>query len=207
MNGHARGGFGLGLIAISFGIWGIGDIFRGFGQSTVAKVGGTEIRIDQFRQIYQDRLQAISRQVGRPVTSEQARAGTTNSWATIAATRAKWNAFFEEMTAPVNDWLCTNCGAEPGKRILDLACGTGHPALSAARRLRPDGQVVGIDIAPEMVEAMRTLSQRRLAQRQTRSSNPTPSKLPRIGSPWRLKPRLRRPAPRPTLSRRRLAQR
>jgi peptidyl-prolyl cis-trans isomerase D len=63
----------LGLIAISFGIWGIGDIFRGFGQSTVAKVGGTEIRVDQFRQLYQDRLQQISRRLGRPVTSEQAR--------------------------------------------------------------------------------------------------------------------------------------
>jgi peptidyl-prolyl cis-trans isomerase D len=64
----------LGLIAISFGIWGIGDIFRGFGQSTVAKVGGTEIRVDQFRQTYQERLQQISRRVGRPVTAEQARA-------------------------------------------------------------------------------------------------------------------------------------
>ena len=63
----------LGLIAISFGIWGIGDIFRGFGQSTVAKVGGTEIRVDQFRQLYQDRLQQISRQFGRPITPEQAR--------------------------------------------------------------------------------------------------------------------------------------
>ena len=64
----------LGLIAISFGIWGIGDIFRGFGQSTVAKIGGTEIRVDQFRQLYQDRLQQISRRVGRPVTPDQARA-------------------------------------------------------------------------------------------------------------------------------------
>jgi len=63
----------LGLIAISFGIWGIGDIFRGFGQSTVAKVGSTEIRVDQFRQTYQDRLQQLSRQMGRPVTPEQAR--------------------------------------------------------------------------------------------------------------------------------------
>jgi peptidyl-prolyl cis-trans isomerase D len=63
----------LGLIAISFGIWGIGDIFRGFGQSTVAKVGGTEIRVEQFRQLYQDRLQQLSRQTGRPVTQEQAR--------------------------------------------------------------------------------------------------------------------------------------
>lgn len=64
----------LGLIAISFGIWGIGDIFRGFGQSTVAKVGNTEIRIDQFRQIYQERLQQLSRRVGRPITPDQARA-------------------------------------------------------------------------------------------------------------------------------------
>lgn len=64
----------LGLIAISFGIWGIGDIFRGFGQSTVAKVGKTEIRVEQFRQLYQDRLQQLSRSVGRPVTLEQARA-------------------------------------------------------------------------------------------------------------------------------------
>ena len=63
----------LGLIAISFGIWGIGDIFRGFGQSTVAKVGSTEIRVDTFRQTYQDRLQQLSRQMGRPVTPEQAR--------------------------------------------------------------------------------------------------------------------------------------
>ena len=41
----------LGLIAISFGIWGIGDIFRGFGTNTVAKVGSTEIRLDTFRQL------------------------------------------------------------------------------------------------------------------------------------------------------------
>ena len=64
----------LGLIAISFGIWGIGDIFRGFGQSTVAKVGNTEIRVDNFRQIYQDRLQQIGRQLNRPILPDQARA-------------------------------------------------------------------------------------------------------------------------------------
>ena len=59
----------LGLIAISFAIWGIGDIFRGFGQSTVAKVGSTEIRVEQFRQLYHDRLQQLSRQIGRPITA------------------------------------------------------------------------------------------------------------------------------------------
>jgi peptidyl-prolyl cis-trans isomerase D len=64
----------LGLIAISFAIWGIGDIFRGFGQSTLAKVGGTEIRVETFRQIYQDRLQQLGRQIGRPILPDQARA-------------------------------------------------------------------------------------------------------------------------------------
>ena len=64
----------LGLIAVSFGIWGIGDIFRGFGSSTVAKVGGTEIRVDTFRQLYQDRLSQLSRQVNRPILPDQARA-------------------------------------------------------------------------------------------------------------------------------------
>ncbi len=45
----------LGLIAISFAIWGIGDIFSGFGTSTVAKIGSTEIGVEQFRQSYNDR--------------------------------------------------------------------------------------------------------------------------------------------------------
>src|SRR5580658_1726030 len=60
----------MGVLIISFGVWGIADIFRGFGQSTLAKVGRTEISTDQFRQIYNDRLQ----QVGRQLTQDQARA-------------------------------------------------------------------------------------------------------------------------------------
>ncbi len=64
----------MGVLIVSFGIWGIADIFRGFGQSTLAKVGGTEISAEQFRQIYTDRLQQLGRQFGRPLTPEQARA-------------------------------------------------------------------------------------------------------------------------------------
>lgn len=64
----------VGFLVISFAIWGIGDIFRGFGVSTVAKIGRTEITIDQFRQFYNDRLQQLGRQVGRPITADQARA-------------------------------------------------------------------------------------------------------------------------------------
>jgi len=64
----------MGVLIVSFGFWGIADIFRGFGQSTLAKVGHTEISINEFRQIYTDRLQQIGRQFGRPLTMDQARA-------------------------------------------------------------------------------------------------------------------------------------
>jgi peptidyl-prolyl cis-trans isomerase D len=64
----------MGVLIVSFGVWGIADIFRGFGQSTLAKVGHTEISINEFRQVYTDRLQQIGRQFGRPLTQDQARA-------------------------------------------------------------------------------------------------------------------------------------
>ena len=63
----------MGVLIVSFGVWGIADIFRGFGQSTLAKVGSTEISTNEFRQIYTDRLQQIGRQFGRPLTQDQAR--------------------------------------------------------------------------------------------------------------------------------------
>jgi peptidyl-prolyl cis-trans isomerase D len=64
----------MGVLIISFGVWGIADIFKGFGQSSLAKVGKTEISTEQFRQIYTDKLQQLGRTFGRPLTMDQARA-------------------------------------------------------------------------------------------------------------------------------------
>ena len=64
----------MGVLIISFGVWGIADIFKGFGQSSLAKIGKTEISTEQFRQIYTDKLQQLGRSFGRPLTMEQARA-------------------------------------------------------------------------------------------------------------------------------------
>src|SRR5215468_8583704 len=72
--GRAIMGVVLGLIVVSFAIWGIGDIFRGMGRSSVAKIGHTEIGVEQFRQIFNERLQTLSRQIGRPIPADQARA-------------------------------------------------------------------------------------------------------------------------------------
>ena len=64
----------MGFLVISFAIWGIGDIFRGFGRNAVATIGDNEISIEQFRQFYNDRLQQLGRQLGRPITPDDARA-------------------------------------------------------------------------------------------------------------------------------------
>src|SRR5215472_1095688 len=64
----------MGLLVVSFAIWGINDIFRGFGRSSFAKIGRTEISIDQFRDLYRDRLQQLGQQLGKNITLDQARA-------------------------------------------------------------------------------------------------------------------------------------
>ena len=64
----------MGGLIVSFAIWGIGDIFRGFGVNSVAKIGGTEITIAQFQQYYTDQLQQYSRRLGKPISPDQARA-------------------------------------------------------------------------------------------------------------------------------------
>ena len=63
----------MGGLVVSFAIWGIGDIFRGFGLNSAIQIGGVEISTEQLRQLYSERLQQIGRQLGRPITPDQAR--------------------------------------------------------------------------------------------------------------------------------------
>jgi ubiquinone/menaquinone biosynthesis C-methylase UbiE len=61
-------------------------------------------------------------------------------------------AFFAQW-APL---LCDAAGVAPGRRVLDVACGTGIVARTAADRVAPDGTVVGVDLN----EAMLTVARR-----------------------------------------------
>ncbi len=61
----------------------------------------------------------------------------------------------EQETAVVSDWLCREAGLAPGLRVLDLACGSGHPAINAARLVTPGGSVLATDMVPEMVDVTR----------------------------------------------------
>jgi ubiquinone/menaquinone biosynthesis C-methylase UbiE len=57
--------------------------------------------------------------------------------------------------AEVTEWLCREARLAPGMRVLDLACGSGHPALDEARLVQAGGSVVATDLVEEMVDATR----------------------------------------------------
>lgn len=54
--------------------------------------------------------------------------------------------------APVGETLLAALQIDPGDKILDVASGTGEPALSLARR-HPHARIIGTDAAPGMVRA------------------------------------------------------
>ena len=64
----------MGLLILSFAVWGIADVFRGFGTSAVASVGGTDISANEFRARYLEQVQQIGRRTGRGLSPDQARA-------------------------------------------------------------------------------------------------------------------------------------
>lgn len=66
----------MGVIVISFAIWGVGDVFRGFTAQRLAKVGAGEVTVDQFRTAFQNDLRRVQQRMRRAVTAEEAhRAG------------------------------------------------------------------------------------------------------------------------------------
>lgn len=64
----------MGVLIVSFAIWGIGDIFRGGVNRTVASVGSTKISADEFRASFNTELRRLQQRVRRVVTTEEARA-------------------------------------------------------------------------------------------------------------------------------------
>jgi len=62
----------LAVLIVSFGIWGIADVFRGFGSNVAFRVGSTEIGAGQFDQIYARELHQLSTRLRRPFNKDEA---------------------------------------------------------------------------------------------------------------------------------------
>ncbi|HEV3241884.1 MAG TPA: peptidyl-prolyl cis-trans isomerase, partial [Methyloceanibacter sp.] len=77
--GRAFGMILMGMLVISFAIWGIADIFRGYGSQTLIQVGGTEITPQEYSRAQRDVLRAMSSDAGRSLSLQEARdAGLEN---------------------------------------------------------------------------------------------------------------------------------
>lgn len=62
----------MGILVVSFAVWGVGDMFTNLAQNTVAQVGGVDIPVERFQADYQRAIQALGQQSGRQVTPQQA---------------------------------------------------------------------------------------------------------------------------------------
>lgn len=67
----------------------------------------------------------------------------------------RYDAMEARLTAPLSERMIELAGLGAGMRVLDLATGRGEPALRAARRVAPDGVVVGIDVSAPMLAMAR----------------------------------------------------
>jgi len=64
----------------------------------------------------------------------------------------RWWTVVERSAQTCNERLVELAGLEPGDRALDVGTGVGEPAATAARRVGPEGRVLGVDLAPRMIE-------------------------------------------------------
>ena len=88
-------------------------------------------------------------------TPEQIIEGQRQDWNRVAGGWEKWDRFFDEQMAFLNHRLVADARLRAGIRVLDLGSGTGYPALLEAQTVGPNGSVIGLDLAEQMLAAAR----------------------------------------------------
>jgi enediyne biosynthesis protein CalE5 len=86
---------------------------------------------------------------------EEFKAAQKAGWNNVAPGWREWWALFEDGAQRLSDRLVELAEIKPHHRVLDIATGIGEPALTAARKVRPNGRVIGTDISSEMVAIAR----------------------------------------------------
>lgn len=81
-----------------------------------------------------------------------------DNWSSAAEGWRRRHALLNKGAAPVSERMLALARVEPGCHVLDIASGTGEPALTAARRVGESGRVVGTDLVEEMVTVARDLA-------------------------------------------------
>lgn len=89
----------------------------------------------------------------------KAEPGWGSSYRLIASD--KWKAKSAVMGKAVTEALVEYAQPKPGMRVLDLASGTGEPAISLAMRVGAQGQVTALDLSADLLEIAKGRAQER----------------------------------------------
>ncbi len=76
-------------------------------------------------------------------------------WTDAAPLWQKWNSKFVIQTRAATELIVGGAELAPGMKVLDLASGTGEPALSIAHVVGLQGRIIATDLVPQMLEAAR----------------------------------------------------
>jgi len=80
-------------------------------------------------------------------------------WDRVADAWKQWWPVIENGARGVSERMLELARIGPGQRVLDIATGIGEPALLAARRVGPAGQVVATDLSARMLDIARERAQ------------------------------------------------
>src|SRR3984893_1724914 len=84
-----------------------------------------------------------------------------SQWSESAPYWDKHREIIREMFQPITRALIEDAKIAPRQAVLDVATGPGAPALRLSKLVGTEGKIIGVDAAPEMVEAARREAKRR----------------------------------------------
>lgn len=76
---------------------------------------------------------------------------TRKQWETVAEAWNRWGPALQRWLEPATQAMFAMARLAPGERVLDVAGGSGEPALTAVARVSPGGYVLSTDIATNLV--------------------------------------------------------
>jgi ubiquinone/menaquinone biosynthesis C-methylase UbiE len=83
--------------------------------------------------------------------ADEFKAEQRQMWDNAAAGWQAWWQTIERGAQKVSDKIVQLAEIKSGDRVLDIATGIGEPAVTAARKVMPNGKVVATDISPQML--------------------------------------------------------